>query len=904
MVLKNGRWIVSLDFADALLTPSVPEGTPALVLDQAAPAYANAAALGKSAIAAASVIGGHAVPHASISAATIPAPTLVATGAGLKINLVWDASVANAPVSFRTAIITAAQMIEQYVTNTITLNIAIGWGEIGGYAGGQSSAVPSGVSEGGTLGDRFVSYASVRQALAAAVSADDQSLLANLGTASPYGSVAIDVTGAQQKAFGQIAGDSTALDGEVGFAMEKGQVGFRSSTLNDPHIRAIINAVSKKSGVPASNIEDKLKEKINKIEEIKKYSPLLYDITAKDAASQAAFELIEHVENPNFEKFYTLTFIKLINMIQSEHKQFFPLRQTGEFMYVSRFNPILVPGTNKDLAKFNSVKTAAASSKGEFIFNTEFMQKLMDWATMENLKPNGKKYKSNGGTIPDCYAYIEFLIIHELLHYAYGDFNYGKQMPEFSHQVHNMASDFRSNYMLVKSGYNQLPIGLFSDDINADRQDRYRDMAKLVHDELKKLPKNLQNLVPKSPDEHPSSGEDGGEGGSKPDKSKPLGVGDYVKNKKTGEVGKITKVNSDGSFETEIVDQSTIKEGKTMPVWQEDEVERWTPPSQKKDGEGEGGIGQSPSNSGEGESGEVSGESTHDSAKKLPSPDDVHKEIEKKMAGRGDISGNEGTESDGETGLEDGIGRRGGGPGTEVMTILGSKNYDNKKPEKSWKALIRKMIQSFTPAVDISYAKPSRRSVTGAAIGAALGASAVKPGEKTIEEPVIKMSLVFDTSGSMFGVVQQALREAESLLKQLGKSSAAFGVTYFAGNHVSFAVDIGQNYYAPVSNITDLTKPIPKDKKEKPWRKVLTLDATGGTVFGKSLAAELANAAGNGYNIMVFTGSDILEGDNWINFRNLFLKHKRNVFLIASDEKTWRQVCVKLGQYPATFSHL
>jgi hypothetical protein len=244
VVLKNGRWIVSLDSADALLTPSAPEGTPALVLDQAAPAFANAAALGKSAIAAASVIGGHAVPHASISAATIPAPTLVATGAGLKINLVWDASVANAPVSFRTAITTAAQMIEQYVTNTITLNIAIGWGEIGGYAGGQSSAVPSGVSEGGTLGDRFVSYASVRQALAAAaVSADDQSLLANLGTASPYGSVAIDVTGAQQKAFGQIAGDSTALDGEVGFATD-----WPSADLIAAALHELTHAMGRNSG--------------------------------------------------------------------------------------------------------------------------------------------------------------------------------------------------------------------------------------------------------------------------------------------------------------------------------------------------------------------------------------------------------------------------------------------------------------------------------------------------------------------------------------------------------------------------------------------------------------------------------------------------------------------------------
>ena len=64
----------------------------------------------------------------------------------------------------------------------------------------------------------------------------------------------------------------------------------------------------------------------------------------------------------------------------------------------------------------SNINTAAATPKGEFLFNKKFMQELMDFAMVEGLHPKGKKYVSNGGNIPDCYAYIEFLIIHELLH--------------------------------------------------------------------------------------------------------------------------------------------------------------------------------------------------------------------------------------------------------------------------------------------------------------------------------------------------------------------------------------------------------------------------------------------------------------------------------------------------------
>jgi len=124
--------------------------------------------------------------------------------------------------------------------------------------------------------------------------------------------------------------------------------------------------------------------------------------------------------------------------------------------------------------------------------------------------------------------------------------------------------DFRSNYMLVKNGYDQLPIGLFSDHINYDRQGRYDAMVKLVHDEMKKLPDPLKDLFNKlsQMDQHPDGGDGGdGQGGDgKGDQPNYVPkVGDTVKNNTTGELGRITAVNADGSVEVEAVPAGSSK---------------------------------------------------------------------------------------------------------------------------------------------------------------------------------------------------------------------------------------------------------------------------------------------------------------------------------------------------------
>jgi predicted metal-dependent peptidase len=593
-----------------------------------------------------------------------------------------------------------------------------------------------------------------------------------------------------------------------------GEVPFKESKLSDPHIREIVNAASKKLGVPASEIDAKIKNEVKKIESFREYSYIIYDTVAKNMVANAAFYLVKTLESdPAFQArrviFKMPVFAKLVKMVELEHRSFFPLRSPIEHNYIYHIAPITVPTSNPKLEKFNVVPTAAVYPTGQFVFNVNFMQKLLDYAVAEKLTPLGKKYASNGGPIPDPYAYIEFLIIHEMLHYTYGDFAAGNRLKSYSHKEHNWASDFRSNYMLVKSGYEQLPFGLFSDHINYDRQGTYEEMVRVVHDELKKLPKNKQKEFEEMAelDEHPQSD-----------------------------------------------DEDTDQTGENKP--------------------------------------------------REPSQDDIHREVQKKMGERQEIGSDE-EMRDREEGSGGGRGR-GGSSGKDGMGGLKSRAEEiaQVKPTISWKNLIKQMITSAgAQSVATSYQRPGRKTISGIDVAATTGAMAVKPGEKLVDEPYTKICLVFDTSGSMYHNIPTVMAEAQSLLKQLGKLSYSIGLVFFSDSTRNFQVNIGDDRYAEVPAISDLASAMPKNS-EKGWRNLLTLGSTGGTYFSKEMTTQLGSLAAQDWNIIVFSDSDILGGDNWHNFNDLWSAHKANVSFIADTDETWKRAIQESGHRPGNWTHL
>jgi len=132
----------------------------------------------------------------------------------MQIQFTYDASVAAAPAGFTAALSYVAGVLDALITNPITVNINVGWNEIGGVT------LPAGaVAEGGPLGGIGMSYTNLVAELKANASnrAAVQGL-ASLPATAPSQIASYYVSPAQEKAWGLLSPTATAADGEIGFS--------------------------------------------------------------------------------------------------------------------------------------------------------------------------------------------------------------------------------------------------------------------------------------------------------------------------------------------------------------------------------------------------------------------------------------------------------------------------------------------------------------------------------------------------------------------------------------------------------------------------------------------------------------------------------------------------------------
>ncbi len=304
---------------------------------------------------------------------------------------------------------------------------------------------------------------------------------------------------------------------EADFNIERkaeGQVQFPASSMNDPFVKKTIMAIARHTGRNLEDVTTVIASKIGELEGMANESPILYETVNKNAAEQHAFTMFweEGVPVKDAPKFSNITFNRLVRRLRIEYDEFFPLRS-----YIDRrhlVNPIikvLEPGT----PEADKLKTAAATPNGVFLFNEQFMQQLMNYSKLKNVKPKGAKFESNGGDFPDEYAYIEFLIMHEFMHYSNDDFYYQKIIPKANPKIINWVGDFRTNYLLTKSGFEALPMGLFNDKINYDRQREYVEMYNIVAEEFENLKSDdqraLEELLDQLSDDHSPGNQEGEE---------------------------------------------------------------------------------------------------------------------------------------------------------------------------------------------------------------------------------------------------------------------------------------------------------------------------------------------------------------------------------------------------------
>ena len=98
----------------------------------------------------------------------------------MQINLIWDPSTSAAPADFFNDVNAAAATLDALVTNPITVNITVGYGEDQGMSLGGAAGT------GGPIAETFLTYTQYLQDYAANITSTAQeTVLANLPATDP-----------------------------------------------------------------------------------------------------------------------------------------------------------------------------------------------------------------------------------------------------------------------------------------------------------------------------------------------------------------------------------------------------------------------------------------------------------------------------------------------------------------------------------------------------------------------------------------------------------------------------------------------------------------------------------------------------------------------------------------------
>lgn len=129
------------------------------------------------------------------------------------LNIAYDQSVSAAPAGFKAAIDQVGSYLQTMFTDSVTIRINIGWGQVSGL-----TLATGALGESWTAKTDAYSYRDVRAALAADsdMSAVDKVALASLPTTDPTNGGAFDLPRATAKVLGLLADDG-AFDGYIAF---------------------------------------------------------------------------------------------------------------------------------------------------------------------------------------------------------------------------------------------------------------------------------------------------------------------------------------------------------------------------------------------------------------------------------------------------------------------------------------------------------------------------------------------------------------------------------------------------------------------------------------------------------------------------------------------------------------
>jgi len=618
---------------------------------------------------------------------------------------------------------------------------------------------------------------------------------------------------------------------------------LKKSSIDDDHIQDAINLYAKTKGIDVKSAEIQFQLRLNDRIAKNKGIRMNKNMDA-NMAEAVAFEFIGKLDPKEIDlSAYGIEdhedlldrdyFFDLTQYVLGENAQFFPLRNPFErqavrpyFFITPDHLPLMKDSSLRNAAK-TQCDTAFCTTKAEMVFNREFTEKLAISALVNKIKPKSKKYKSNGGPIPDHYAYLEFVIMHELLHFSAGDHFYTKSMiqkmkkkypkigPRQAHDVLNYVGDYINNWQLAKSGYEQLPIGLFSEDINYDKIGSYEEIIDAVVEDISALTsqdyEDMADEIKDDMDEHLEDENDNTNTNPNPNPPEPkevngrkiYKVGDKIKNKKTGKVGVVTSASKPDEnglqeleiFETEGVNdvvkyitEIELNEAGTVSVTNDDvEIYKGNSepnpnpdkpePNPDEESDEPGDPGEPRDEDGDGD--EISQEEwdnlppeVQDEMKRNgfnePDGDEMADAIDNAMKDNQEkVDKRDDGNNDADTALET---KDTDGTDNEIKKKAGEASakieMNKTTPVVNWKKILKRMIPDDVGDPEDTYAKMSRQATSTMVTAQQTGVGRITPGEIMVDSDRKGLVFVIDNSGSVSRKVNEFNQEILQLLKK------------------------------------------------------------------------------------------------------------------------------------------
>lgn len=582
-----------------------------------------------------------------------------------------------------------------------------------------------------------------------------------------------------------------------------------------------------------------------KVKNKHKKVPEIFEVEFNDFGRFFLFKLFDKTCNevvPGATRLGGQSLRKLFSHVRVENPSFFPLKDN----YLNKMlkgEPNMILAKSVSYPQYNGVSTAGMTYSGDLILSNRFCQNLINFAFLTGSKPTSSKYVCNGGKLPDDLHYIEFVLIHELLHYSCGDFHMSKLLKERD-KIINFATDYRSNYKIVKDGHIMLPMGLFSPYLNYDQQKTLRELLDKVKELFNKLEPEDQD---QSTDEHFDSQ---GNNQTNPDNS----IDQDGKSKKSGNSG-----------EEEVEEEGKGGEEKDA--------------NDSKEGNGKGGKD---SKTAEEKAAEAEKKRQEKALRRVTEKDIEENE---KRVDQTSVSGEEKPDQNNNNKSET-PSLKGGGANRVTLDLT------KVKPKYNWEAIIRMAVASATTELEETYARPSRSMGTRLASLKQTGTAVIKPGEKPLDKP--KFLFVVDTSGSMATVIETVFANLKTLMKNKN-ISPDLKILNFSESFEVASIDLkkkrGKVINIETNKPTNLQLPIEH----------FLVAQNSGTVFSRKLCEYIKKRADEGYTVIACSDYDMLayvENLSW-----LYRQIKSKLNFIFDTEATYREIVNQLGYVPIKFTY-